>query len=179
MEKSFFGAEKRKKYIKEKLQKSEAPISASVFAKRLGVSRQIIVGDIALLRAAGEKILSTPRGYLLERENASSQEIYLAACTHAPEQTELELKTIVYYGGEVMDVIVSHPLYGQISAPLNIRTNYEVEQFIEALKSKEAALLSDLTGGVHLHHIRCADKSIFARICDALDRLGMIYHAEE
>ena len=74
--------------------------------------------------------------------------------------------------------MVAHPLYGQISAPLNIGTYYEVQQFIDAVQGKEAALLSDLTGGVHLHRIRCAGAQTFERICAALDRLGMIYHGE-
>lgn len=177
MEKNPLSAEKRKAYIMQMLCESEAPVSASVFARELGVSRQVIVGDIALLRAAGERILSTPRGYMQEREDASGK-LYTLACIHTPAQTKQELETIVYYGGEVLDVVVAHPLYGQISAPLNISTNYEVQQFIDAVQGKEAALLSDLTGGVHLHRIRCAGAQTFERICTALDRLGMIYHGE-
>lgn len=177
MEKNAPDAGKRKEHILERLAKSEAPVSASAFARELGVSRQVIVGDIALLRASGERILSTPRGYMRERTDVQGRE-FTIACVHLPEQTEQELQTIVYYGGEILDVTVAHPLYGQISAPLNIGTSYEVRQFIEALQSREAALLSDLTGGVHLHRIRCTDEGAPERIRRALDDLHMIYHGE-
>ena len=56
----------RRKEILRQLQLSEKPVSASRFARDLGVSRQIIVGDVALLRAAGEDIIATSRGYKLD-----------------------------------------------------------------------------------------------------------------
>ena len=57
--------EKRKDNIIQKLQSTDSPVSASSLAKEFGVSRQIIVGDIAILRAEGHDISSTPRGYVL------------------------------------------------------------------------------------------------------------------
>ena len=58
-------AEERRQAIRELLQNSKQPVSASVLAARFAVSRQIIVGDIALLRAAGADISATPRGYVI------------------------------------------------------------------------------------------------------------------
>ena len=43
----------RRAAISETLRTAEKPVSASALARRYQVSRQIIVGDIALLRAAG------------------------------------------------------------------------------------------------------------------------------
>ena len=41
-------------------------LSASALAAKFGVSRQIIVGDIALMRAGGVDIVSTARGYSVD-----------------------------------------------------------------------------------------------------------------
>jgi transcriptional regulator of NAD metabolism len=153
-------------------------VSASLLAKELGVSRQVIVGDIALLRAAGENITSTPRGYIIKKGGETGIEKVLA-CRHTPEQTKEELSTIVYYGGNVIDVIVAHPIYGQISAPLNLQSHYDVEQFMGRINSNKAALLSDLTQGLHLHTIRFPDIETYERVLAALDQLGMIYHGED
>ena len=52
------GEERREKII-QKLKTSEKPISATTFAKIFDVSRQVIVQDVALLRANGNSIIST------------------------------------------------------------------------------------------------------------------------
>ena len=59
-------AEERRETILKLLRQSAQPVSASTLAAQLSVSRQIIVGDIALLRAGGADILATPRGYCLQ-----------------------------------------------------------------------------------------------------------------
>ena len=171
-------SQERRNRIQHALISAGAPVSASALAKDLGVSRQVIVGDIALLRAAGENITSTPRGYMIKKGDETGM-IKVLACRHTPEQAKEELSTIVYYGGTVIDVIVAHPIYGQISAPLNIQSNYDVEQFIERINSNKAALLSDLTQGLHLHTIRFPDSEAYERTLTGLDQLGMIYHGED
>ena len=45
----------------ELLSRADAPMSATTIAGLFSVSRQIIVGDIALLRAGGVQILATAR----------------------------------------------------------------------------------------------------------------------
>ena len=57
-------ASERRQQIARLLSASQAPISATTLSQELGVSRQIIVGDIALLRAAGQEITATARGYV-------------------------------------------------------------------------------------------------------------------
>ena len=61
-------AKERRQAILEQLKRAEKPVSATALARQYGVSRQIIVGDVALLRAGGEPISATPRGYVLDRE---------------------------------------------------------------------------------------------------------------
>ena len=171
-------AEQRRQQIYAYIAGASNPVSASTLAKTFGVSRQIVVGDVAILRASGYDIASTPKGYMLaELESEGIVKIFV--CNHLPEQTEAELSAILYHGGEVLDVIVSHPIYGQISAPLNLKTQFDIAVFLQKIASEEAALLSDLTGGLHLHTVRCPDEAAYRRIYAALDELGVIFKGEE
>lgn len=167
-------AEDRRRTILKILQESAQPVSASVLAGQLSVSRQIIVGDIALLRAAGMDIVATPRGYKL---GESSGLLRTVATIHTKEQVEQELLTIVDNGCTVIDVVVEHPLYGQICGQLSLASRYDVAQYVE--KARGTAPLSLLTGGVHLHHLRCPDEAAYQRVCAALDKLGLLYTPEQ
>ncbi len=166
-------AEERRRSIESLLGNTKEPISASKLAAQFSVSRQIIVGDIALLRAAGIEISATPRGYILEQEEKDKE--YKIACRHTPGETADELNTIVDLGGAVIDVIVDHSFYGQLSAPLHIYSRYDVDAFIEKTKSGNSSLLSVLTSGIHLHTISCKTPEIYERIKKALAQKGMLY----
>jgi transcriptional regulator of NAD metabolism len=165
--------DKRKAEILEALQQADKPISATRFAKEFGVSRQIVVGDVALLRAAGETIIATARGYLLERE--SEKLISKIAVQHGPEQTEEELRTIIEKGGEVIDVVVEHPLYGELVGGLHLMTQQDVDSFIKETSGLRATLLSELTGGIHLHTIAYETLDDLAEIKKALSEKGILY----
>ena len=52
-------AEQRRSRISARLHEAQQPVSATVLARELGVSRQIIVGDVALLRAAAAEVFIT------------------------------------------------------------------------------------------------------------------------
>ena len=149
------------------------PVSASKLAARYNVSRQIIVGDIALLRASGEDITATPRGYILKLTPGGI--IRRLACVHTPEQMEDELNIMVDNGITVENVIVEHPVYGQLTGQLHLSSRYDVQQFMRKLEGTSAAPLSDLTGGVHLHTLLCSDEAAFARVKDALAAKGYLY----
>ena len=161
----------RKAVIIEAIRTSETPVSASALARKLHVSRQIIVGDIALIRASGTQIIATPRGYVWERSNAGSER--KIAVLHAPQQMREELYTIVDQGAEVVDVIVEHPTYGQLVGQLQLSSRYDVDQFIDRMQGNEP--LSQLTHGVHLHTIRCRDAAVFERVENALRKKGLLY----
>lgn len=169
-------AEIRRQKIFEILAGACAPVSASVLASQLDVSRQVIVGDIALLRAGGTGISATPRGYVLEQEHSGL--MHTIACVHSPEQLEDELNAIVDNGCEVMDVIVEHPVYGQLKGELRVASRYDAGCFAEKLRETAAPPLSTLTNGVHLHTVRCPDNEAFERVCDALKHLGILFDQE-
>lgn len=167
-------ANERRNQILTILREAAAPLSAAAIAARFSVSRQIIVGDIALLRAAGESILATPRGYLLERAGGSGLvEKRVAAC-HTDERMGEELYTIVDLGGTVLDSTVEHSVYGEICVPLRLSSRFDVDEFLWKCQTSGARPLCDLTGGVHLHTIRCASEETIERIEQALREKGFL-----
>lgn len=151
----------RRQKIIDKLSLAQVPVSASHLAAELGVSRQIIVGDVALLRANNHDIISTPKGYILSQALYSHHFIGKIACQHDLSTTEEELDTIISAGGIVVDVEVEHPVYGMLTAPLNIKSKEDVDNFIDKVEKSQAALLSSLTQGIHVHTISCPSKGIF------------------
>lgn len=167
----------RRKEILRRLTDAAAPVSASALAGELGVSRQIVVGDVALLRAAGTQIDATPRGYQLHPEAKGYTGIL--ACAHrTAEEMRTELYTVVDQGGVVVDVAVENPLYGELRGNLNLASRYDVDNFIQQAAETPECLLSRMTGGVHLHTLRCPDEATFRRVRDALDALGLLYKKE-
>lgn len=165
-------AEERRKTILKLLREAAQPISASVLAGQLAVSRQIIVGDIALLRAAGSNIVSTPRGYLVPREIGGL--LRTLVCRHTAAELEPELNLMVDNGCTVIDVAVEHPVYGQLSGRLELSSRYDVGEFIRRVKEEGAKPLSVLTDGIHLHTLRCPDEDAFRRVRAALDAAGFL-----
>lgn len=163
----------RKKKIIEEIRKSTKPISASKLASLFGVSRQIIVGDIALLRASGLNISATPRGYILDEQNQGIN--HVIAVKHQKEDLADELYTIVDLGGQIIDVIVEHSIYGQLTGPLHISSRYDVDQFLKKVNKDNTKPLSQLTDGLHLHTIQCLDEDTYQRILDALNQKGYLF----
>ena len=161
-------AEERRQIIAQTLTADKA-ISATALAGKFSVSRQIIVGDIALLRAAGMDIVATPRGYKL---GESSGLLRMVATIHTKEQVEQELLTIVDNGCTVIDVVVEHPVYGQLTAPLHLSSRLDVEQFMKRMDG--AAPLSQLTGGVHLHTLSCPDEAAYEHLLQLLRQRGFL-----
>lgn len=166
------GVKRRAEIIKQ-LQKAQKPVSASKLAKEFAVSRQIIVGDIALLRASGTEILATARGYIMNgKETRLTAKI---AVQHGPEQTEAELLTIVSFGAEVVDVIVEHDIYGEITGTLGIKNPADVANFMKRYQRSHTPLLSALTNGIHLHTISYDTPEVLNEIQEALKNKGLLY----
>ena len=162
-------AEERRETILKLLRQSAQPVSASTLAGQLSVSRQIIVGDIALLRAAGQEITATARGYVIPAQNGLLRRI---ACTHSAEETRDELDAMVDCSCTVVDVIVEHPVYGQLTAPLHLSSRLDVDQFMKRMDG--AAPLSQLTGGVHLHTLSCPDETAYEHLLQLLRQRGFL-----
>ena len=114
----------RRSEILQKLQNSGRAISGSALAKTFGVSRQVIVQDIALLRAQGIHITPTNRGYLLERSTGRATRVFKVI--HTEEEVEDELTRIVDLGGTIKDVFIYHRVYGVVRGELNIRSRLDV-----------------------------------------------------
>jgi len=170
---------KRREQILEILKSGGSPVSAGVLAGKLNVSRQVIVGDIALLRAANQPITATPRGYLLENPEIRPGElIRTIACRHDRDGITRELYAAVDNGCGVLDVIVEHAVYGQISGKLQIFSRFDADDFIRRLEKSSSLPLCDLTGGIHLHTISCPDEDAFRRVLKKLKQENILFERE-
>lgn len=148
--------EKRRDRLLQYLQEHNNPISGTELAKEFGVSRQVIVQDIALLRTGHVKIIATNRGYVIPPEKATEiRRIF--KCRHTDEQAEDELTCIVDLGGIVENVFVNHKIYGKIQADMNIRCRRDIKEFIDGIKSGKSTLLKNVTSDYHYHTVS-ADK---------------------
>ncbi|KEI00805.1 transcription repressor NadR [Clostridium botulinum] len=166
-------SKQRREYIKEILNNSLEPKKGQEFASRLGVTRQIIVKDIAILRASGLNIIATPEGYIIPKNDKHLLEKIVAVC-HGRDSIEEELQCIVKYGGIIKDVVVEHPLYGEIKSMIMVKTLYDVEKFIEKINNQKAEPLLSLTSGVHLHTIQCENEGIMKEIIKKLKNKGYL-----
>lgn len=166
------GIERREKLIKI-LTNHSTPISGTELAKQLGVSRQVIVQDIALLRATNKNILSTTRGYLLYYQEPKK----VNRCFHVKHTTDEiydELSTMVDLGGKVLDVIVSHEIYGTIQADLLIYSHQDVIDFVDKVNKKQTVPLKELTGSYHYHTVEADNEETLMRIEEALKEKGYL-----
>jgi len=169
--------EQRRKAILKKLKASTTAISATVFADSFGVTRQIIVADIALLRASGYPIRAEHKGYVLEKAEKNDI-IKRIVVKHRGDQLMDELYAIVDNGAKVIDVIVEHSVYGKISAELNLSSRYDVDKFLQKISESDANPLSDLTEGLHVHTLSLKDAESFDRIVECLKDLQILVDFE-
>ncbi len=156
----------RRNAIVNLLLASTNAISGSKLAEEFGVSRQIIVQDITVLKGMGYDILSTHNGYIIQK---SPLKECVFKVRHTTQQTEDELNTIVNLGGTVVDVFVWHKVYGKMVAPLNIFSPMHVKQFIEGVRSGKSTELMNITGGYHYHTVRAESEEILDKIGNALE----------
>lgn len=165
----------RRNKIKDILHKADAAVSAGRLASELGVSRQIIVGDVALLRASGCDIDATPRGYIMRESSQPAAKRSRIVSRHSDDRTEEELNICVDNGCKVVDVIVEHPVYGQLTGMLDISSRYDVKNFIRKVREADAHSLCELTDGLHIHTIEYTDDEAFRRMKEELAEAGFIY----
>ena len=150
-----------------------SPIRGGELAKHFHVSRQCLVQDIAILRASGEEILATPRGYRLP-SGVNHPHRAILACKHAPERTEEELQILADHGVRILDVIVEHPLYGELRGSLTLESRADVQDFLAQVRASHAALLSSLTDGVHLHTVEASRPEMISRAKQQLRARGFL-----
>ena len=162
----------RRNEIFQILSESEIPVSAAALAAKFSVSRQVIVGDIALLRAAGTVVSATPRGYVLPQNEEGI--LCTVACIHGPEGIERELQIIVDNGCSALDVMVEHPVYGVLSGQLSVSSRYDLGEFMKTVERYGARPLSDLTDGVHFHTVKCPNQKAKDRVLAELKAAGFL-----
>lgn len=168
-------SEERRRLLIEKLTHSGEPITGSDLADQFGVSRQVIVQDIAIIRAKGLPVLATSNGYLIQSKSSKDRLIKTFVSKHNGfERMEEELLIIVDYGGKIIDVIVEHPVYGEIVGTLLISTREEVFIFVEKVKSTDSKPLASLTKGDHIHTIEVPSEKIFQLIMNELRENGFV-----
>lgn len=163
----------RRKKILQLLGLSDEPISGTLLAKEMGVSRQVIVQDIALLRAHNKNILSTNKGYILYSEN-KKMVTRTFPVHHNNEEIGDELLLIVEYGGKILDVVVEHEIYGQITVDLVINNKQDVEDFLEKLNKGKTRPLKELTGGTHFHTVEAGSEALLDVIEEKLREKGYL-----
>ena len=164
-------AQSRRETIRKYLEQAQMPVSATALAAQLSVSRQVIVGDIALLRASGAPIEATPRGYVLSRPAGVYGQV---VCCHSAQDMERELNLLVDLGCVVEDVSVEHPVYGQLTGRLQLTCRADVTTFIEKVADSAALPLSALTEGIHTHGLRCPDLQTLEKAKEALRTLRIL-----
>lgn len=166
--------DERRAYILKQLQNSKAPITGSELASDTNVSRQVIVGDITLLKAKNEPIIATSQGYLYMHSNSPIGAERTIACVHSPERAEEELNLLVDHGVTIKDVKIEHPVYGDLTASIMVSNRYEVKKFMEKIRSTKAAFLSELTDGIHLHTLSASSEKMLDDAEEALRKANFL-----
>lgn len=159
--------EERRKILRGRI--GAEPVSATKLARELGVSRQVIVQDIALLRAEGARILSTNRGYVTAGRGRVSR---VFKVRHSDEQIRDELFLIVDAGGCVEDVFVWHKAYGRIAAPMGVRSRAQAEAFLASIAAGVSRPLKNVTGGYHYHTVSAESEAALDAIEQGLREKG-------
>ncbi len=169
-ENSMTGSDRRQEILKN-IKESDRPVSGSKLAKDYDVSRQVIVQDIALLRASGYDIISTNRGYVLEGQTCAER---VFKVRHTDEQLETELCTIVDLGGQVKNVMVNHKVYGHIEAELGITSRRKVKEFLADIESGKSTPLKNITSDYHYHTATADSEETLDLIEEELRKLGFL-----
>ncbi len=154
------------------LRREPEPVTGSELSSQLGVSRQAIVNDVAILRASGEEIVGSPQGYFLgKRDPGRFEPNALVACVHDDEGARREMEILVDHGISVLDVVVEHPVYGEVRGNMMIASRADVDRYMELFLEGGVPALSSLTAGVHLHGVHAPSP-------DALDAAKRALRAE-
>lgn len=163
--------QERRDEIVNRIKNSEKPIPAKELAGMYEVSRQVIVQDVALLRAAGYDIISTNRGYILTFPHLAER---IFKVSHTDEQMEEEMCAIVDLGGKIVNVMVNHRVYGHMEAPIGISSRREVSDFIADIRSGKSSPLKNITSNYHYHSIEADSEKTLDMIEEMLKNKGFL-----
>ena len=163
--------EERRAYIIELIKKSEKPLSGTKLAEACDVSRQIVVQDIALIRASGYDIMSTNRGYIIQEQKSFRRTFKVQ---HTENQVEDEMNAIVDLGGKLINVSVNHKVYGRMEAELNVNSRRRVNEFMEDIRSGKSSPLMKITSNYHYHVVEAESEEILDEIEAVLEAKNML-----
>jgi len=164
-------ASERRKKILSLLKSEERPVAAKDLASKFGVSRQIIVQDMTVIRASEPGILSTNRGYIMQSEKVCSREFKVR---HGADRLEEEFNIYVDCGGIIKNESISHRIYGRITAELDIRSRQDVSDFIERMENSKSTLLGNATSDYHYHMVEAANEERLDLIEKKLNENGFL-----
>ena len=164
------GSERREQIIRQ-IQESKAPVSGTKLASFYNVSRQVIVQDIALIRAAGYEVVATNRGYILNVPHTVSR---VFKVQHTDAQMEEELTSIVDLGGCVVNTMVNHKVYGHMEASLGINSRRKVQIFMDNIRSGKSSPLKNITSNYHYHKIEADSEETLDMIEEMLREKGFL-----
>lgn len=164
-------AEKRRSEILSLLGNADNPIPANVLKERFGVSRQVIVQDVAAIRAEGYDITSTTRGYVL---NSKVVAVRVFKCRHSFEELIKEGEIVIEHGGRIVDIFVNHRVYGRISARLDLNSKIHVEELYRSLVSGASKPLMSVTDGYHYHTVTADSEQALDEIENSLRATGFL-----
>lgn len=163
-------AERRGEILKL-LKEADSPVAARALASRFGVSRQVIVQDLAVIRASTPGIMSTTKGYIMQQDISCTREFKVR---HSQEKAAEELTLIVDCGGRVKNISISHRVYGRVTAEMDIRSRQDVAEFTESLKNSRSTVLSSATSGYHYHLVEAASEERLDLIEKQLKEAGFL-----
>lgn len=167
---SMSGQERREKMV-SMLQNTNEPVSGTTLAKLLDVSRQVVVQDIALLRAQKQDIISTCRGYIMQKQDFCQR---IFKVKHTDQQMEEELNLFVDFGGIVEDEFVYHKVYNVLRAEISLKSRRDVSEYLEKLNSGTSKPLKDVTSGYHYHTITAENEQVLDQIQEELSKRGFL-----
>lgn len=166
----------RRKGIMDILNFNEKAIKGQKLAEKFNVTRQVIVKDLAILKTQNPNIISTSEGYLLLRETDKKRMSIVV--NHDEDKMFLELKTIIDFGVTVEDIIVEHPVYGEIKANLYLKSQRDLDNFIDSFFSSKATALSTITDGIHIHTISSSNIEDLEEVKKELKKMGFLVEEE-
>lgn len=164
------GEERREKML-ALLRSADRPVSGTVLAETFDVSRQVIVQDVALLRAQKQDIISTCRGYVI-RKSSLCQRIFKVH--HSDEEMEEELNLIVDFGGRIEDEFVYHKIYDVIRVEMGLKSRREISEYIMKIRTGKSKSLKDVTSGYHYHTVTAESEQILDQIQEELNKRGFL-----
>ena len=172
--------EMRRSQMLQLLKEQAEPISGTALAKIFHVSRQVIVQDIALMRAEDHQILSTNKGYVFrtpEQENTQPKRVLFVR--HQDSQVLEEFMTVIDLGGRILDVAVEHEIYGQIRVDLMIETAQDARNFAEKIVACRDNPLKVLTDDCHYHTVAAPSEKLLDLIETELLQKGFLQPVTE